>query len=385
MASIGYSRDWGEGRGRKAAAPQQIPARGWKDVLLRTFGEVNNDRVTLIAAGATYFLLLAIFPAVTAFVSIYGLFADPGTVVRQLSALENVVPAGGLDILRDQLVRVTSQGAPTLGLALVISLAIALWSASSGVGSMFQAMNVAYDEPERRNFFVLTGLTLLFTLLGIIAAAVMLGAVVAIPVVLGFVGLSEGLGWLVRIAGYVVMLLVLLTGIAVLYRFGPSRSQAKWRWITPGAVLAVIVIGIVSALFSWYAANIGHFDQTYGSLGALIGFMFWMWVSITAIIVGAELNAEMERQTARDSTVGRPHPMGQRHAAVADTLGSATDRDEPDDPRAGKSAEWVAGFEEARRLGPSTPRPAPRRLLPIAYAVPAAIALALVGRRMGRR
>ena len=271
----------------------------WKSVGLATGHRFGENRATLVAAGVTYFLLLALFPAVTAFVSIYGLFADGTTIAKNMALLSTVVPAGGLQIINDQLSRLTAQGAPTLGFALFVSLAIALWSASSGVKSLFEAMNIAYEVKETRNFFVLNAVALAFTLAGMVVAAIVLAVVVAMPIVFGFVGLGKGFEWLIQAAGYAVLALVMLLGIAALYRFGPSRPDAKWRWISPGAGLALIVIGTVSGLFSWYAANFAHFDKTYGSLGALIGFLFWMWVSNTAVIAGAELNAELDRQTGK--------------------------------------------------------------------------------------
>lgn len=361
-----------QARGRNADAPTEVPPRGWKDIALRTFREIGEDQVTLIAAGVTYYMLLALVPAITAFVSVYGLFADPATVREHVQLLAGIVPAGGLSIINDQLERLAAQDAPTLGFALLLSLAIALWSANAGAGALFQAMNVAYEEDEKRNFFVTTALSLAFTLAGVVGALVMVAVVVALPLVLGFLGLGEGFEWIVQGAGYLLLVGVLLAGLAALYRFGPSRRQARWRWITPGALVAVVAILVVSILFSWYAANFANFDKTYGSLGALIGMLTWMWLTMTAVIAGAELNAEIEHQTARDSTVGRQRPMGARDAVVADTLG-APGEDMPvgaDDPRAGRSAEWIEGFEAGRHEA-LRERPG----LPLAYAIPAAIAV----------
>jgi membrane protein len=372
MSSHARERAREDGRGRRADSPAEMPPLGWKDIGLRTLSEIGEDRVTLVAAGVTYYLLLALFPTITAFVSIYGLFADPATVRDHVSMLAALVPAGGLAVINDQLERLASEDAPTLGFALLLSLGIALWSASAGVKSMFEAMNVAYDEDEKRNVVVLSAIGLLFTLAGIVGALVMLGVVVALPLVFGFLGLGKGFEWLLQIAGYVLMVVVLLVGLAALYRFGPSRRQAKWRWITPGALAAALAILVVSALFSWYAANFANFDKTYGSLGALVGLLTWMWLTVTAVIAGAELNSEIEHQTARDSTVGRPRPMGARQARMADTLGAASD-DTPigeDDPRAGRSAEWVAGFEAGRHHARHPEKP-----LPLAYALPAALAV----------
>ncbi|RYG57980.1 MAG: YihY/virulence factor BrkB family protein, partial [Alphaproteobacteria bacterium] len=309
------------GRGRNADSPLDIPTAGWKDVLFRTYGEINDDRVTLIAAAVTYYLLLSLFPTITAFVSIYGLFADPATVADHIAMLSSIVPEGGMAIVNEQLAKLTSTGGTTLGVALLISVAIALWSASSGVKTMFEAMNVAYDERERRNFFVLNGTALVFTFSGIIGAMLMIAAAVIIPAALSFIGLGAGFEGLLRVGSYALLAVVLMIGLAALYRFGPSRQQAKWRWVSPGATLATAIILIVSLLFSWYAANFGKYDATYGSLGGLIALLTWMWVSITAVIIGAELNSEAERQTRRDSTIGVDSPLGQRNAVAADTVG----------------------------------------------------------------
>lgn len=360
-------------RGRNADAPQEIPPAGWKDVLFRTYREFNDDRVTLVAAAVTYYLLLSLFPTLTAFVSIYGLFTDPQTVADHINLLASVVPEGGMEIVNEQLTRLTSTGETTLGFALVISIAIALWSASSGVKTMFEAMNIAYDEREERNFFVLNGTALLFTLAGIVGAIIMIGAAVLVPTVLEFMGLGAGLEWLVRIGSYVLLALVLMLGLATLYRFGPSRQQAKWRWVSPGAILATVIILIVSVLFSWYAANFGNYDKTYGSLGGLIALLTWMWISVTAVIIGAELNSEAERQTRKDSTAGKDSPLGHRDAVAADTVGESAEKaDGEGGELAGKSPEWVAGYNAARQKF----RPERRQSLgAMAAALPMSIAL----------
>jgi len=357
-------------RGRQANSPAAIPARGWKDVLWRTFKEVGDDRVTLVAAGATYFLLLALFPTVSAVASVYGLFADPSQAQQHAAALAGVIPAGGLQIVDEQLQRLAAQPSGALSWALVVSIAVALWGSSSGVKTLFEAMNIAYDEREKRNFLVLNLTAILFTLGGVVAVALMLSVVVGIPVVLQFLGLGKGLEWLLWIGGYLVLAAALLFAIAVLYRFGPSRQQAKWRWITPGAVFATLVIGVLSGGFSWYAANFAKYDQTYGSLGGLIGFLFWIWVSVLAVIVGAELNAELEHQTARDSTVNAAAPM--RDATMADTLGEA----------AGDQGAAPTGSDDSPR-GPDTRVRRPR--LPIQYALPAVIGVLAMDRRRRSR
>ncbi|RYD82153.1 MAG: YihY/virulence factor BrkB family protein [Verrucomicrobiaceae bacterium] len=366
------------GRGRQASAPQAIPAKGWKDIVLRTFKEVGQDRVTLIAAGVTYFLLLALFPTLTAIISVYGLIVDASTVQEHVNRLAAYLPEGGRNIIDEQLTAFVQQDAPTLGIALGVSLALALWSASSGVKAIFEAMNVAYDEDEKRGFFVLNLTALLFTFAGVLGALFMLACVLGTPVILGFAGLGTSTDWLVQIVAYVLLAAVLFVGLAVLYRFGPSRQHARWRWITPGAVLAVVVITAVSALFSWYAASFAHYEKTYGSLGGLIGFLTWMWICLTAVIVGAELNSETEHQTAKDSTVGKDAPLGERNASMADTVGPASDAQGEDTVKdvTDRSPEWQAGFAAGRRQVQRHTRSPP-----LAVAIPAALAIEALRRR----
>jgi membrane protein len=315
--------------GQLANSPNEIPPLGWRDVAARVFHEVQDDRVMLIAAGSTYYMLIALVPGLALFMSIYGLFNDPLTVAKQTDLLIGVLPSGGLSIITDQLTRLAATGRPVLGVTLAISLAVALWSANAGVQSFFEAMNIAYDEAEKRNYFMRLLLGFVFTLGFAIAAILFLTVVVIIPVVMQFLYLGHGFDWLVKVASYALMLVLLMLGISLLYRFGPSRSQAKWRWLTPGAGFAVIGITVVSVAFSWYAANFSNYNATYGSLGALIGFLTWMWLSATVVIVGAEINSELEHQTSRDSTTGAPLPMGARGAYMADHVaavgGVATD------------------------------------------------------------
>ena len=376
MSNTSVDRARERGRGREADGPLQIPVKGWKDILVRTFAKIGKDRVTLIAAGVTYFLLLAIFPSITAVVSIYGLVADPLTVNQNVAALSSILPTGALNILDEQLTMITTQGTPTLGFALIVSLALALWSASAGIKSMFEAMNIAYDETEKRNFFQLSLLGLVFTVGGVIAAIAMFGTVIAIPLILGIFGFGTGLEWLVQIGSYVVLVAILFAGIAALYRFGPSRQQAKWRWVTPGAALSVAVVIIVSLLFSWYAANFANYDKTYGSLGALIGLLTWIWISVMVVIVGAELDSELEHQTAKDSTIGAPAPLGEREAMMADTVGKKAGTEKKVVDPFALSEDWQAGYAKGLRDGKL-----PQKRLPLQFALPLATLLGSLRRR----
>lgn len=308
-------------RGRDADAPTEIPQRGWKDILWRVYRAIVEDHVLLTAAGVTFYILLALVPTLSAFVSIYGLFNDRASVLDQVQLLVGLVPPGALEILRDQLTRLTSQSTDKLGITLIFSLAIALWSASAGVKAMFEAMNVAYHEREQRSFFVFNGLALLFTLGGAISAVLVLSVVLIIPAILNFLPAGHGLEWTVRVASYAAMMTVIALSIAALYRWGASREQAKWRWITPGAAFAAIALGLISVTFSWYVSNFSNNDATYGSLSAMIGLMTWLWISTTLVILGAEINSEIEHQTAQDTTTGEELPLGERGAHMADNVG----------------------------------------------------------------
>ncbi len=304
--------------GDDAASPTDIPPAGWYDIAKRTYYEVERDRVLAVAAGVTFYGLLALFPALAAFVSLYGLIASPETVVEHLSALATMMPAEGYELIREQALKLTAQGAGKLGLSLVVSLALSIWSANAGMKAMFDALNVAYGEDEKRGFVRLNLVSLAFTV-GVLVFALLGGfSVVAIPVLLERLYLGSITEPLIQIGRWPVLIVVLAAGLAVLYRFGPSRDQAQWRWVSPGALVAVLVWIVASIGFSWYVANFEDYDRTYGTVGAAIGLMMWMWISATIILVGAELNAESERQTDMDTTRGPPAPVGLRGADVAD-------------------------------------------------------------------
>jgi membrane protein len=311
-------------RGRHADRPDKIPARGWKDILVRTYHAMGENRITLVSAGVTFFTLLAIFPAVAALVSIYGLVADPATIAEQLNSLQGILPQGALDIIGDQIKHLNEKGSTTLGFSLVLGIVLSIWSANGGVKHVFDALNLVYNERESRNFVVLNLVSLGFTAGAVLFLVLALAAVVALPVILGAVGLGDG-GWWLALLRWPILVVVMLFALAVLYRYGPSRDAPRWRWATPGSAVAALLWLCGSLLFSWYVANFGKYNQTYGSLGAAIGFMTWIWLSTTIILLGAQLNAEMEHQTAQDTTVGEPQPLGARRARMADTVGTAAD------------------------------------------------------------
>jgi membrane protein len=311
------------GRGRRAESVWQIPWTGWKDILWRTYHEISADRLLMVAAGVVFYGLLAIFPAITAFVSLYGLFADAATVTEHLAFVSSLVPEGAFGIVQEQIDRIVAKGSATLSLTFLFGLALALWSTNAGMKAIIDGLNVIYDEDETRGFFKLTALSFALTVGAIAVMLLAIAAVVVLPLVLSFVGLSSYTEMLIGLARWPVLILLLLLGLAVLYRFGPNRTRPRWQWVSVGSAFAAVAWLLGSALLSWYLGSFANYDATYGSLGAGIGLMMWLWMSAIVVLVGAELNAETEHQTARDSTVGVEKPLGQRGAAMADTVGEA--------------------------------------------------------------
>ncbi len=304
--------------GRGAATPADIPARGWWDILKRTAQKFGENELLAEAASVTFFALLSIFPAIAALISLYGLVADPRTITEHLDTAAGFLPGGGLDIIREQVKRLTENPASSLGFGVILGIATALWSANQGSKAVFSALNNVYEEKEERGFIKLTAVTLGFTAAALVFLILLLTAVVVIPLVLDFVGLKSSTDLLVRVGRWPAVLVLLTLFLAALYRIGPSRNPAKWRWITWGSAFAAVAWVVLSLGFSWYVSHFGNYNKTYGSLGAVVGFMTWIWLSTTVILLGAQLNAEMEVQTEKDTTVGAAKPLGSRGATPAD-------------------------------------------------------------------
>lgn len=290
------------------AAGEQV-ASSWKSILRRTYDSLSDDRVLAVAAGVTFYGLLAVFPAIAALVSLYGLFADGATIQGNVDQFGNVMPGGAREVVTDQIQRVSAAGGGALGLSFIVGLAVALWGANAGVKALFDAVNVAYGAKEERGFFRLNLISLAFTLGTIVFVLAALGALVVVPIVVAYVGLGDVLEALLHYGRWPLMWVALALFLALLYRFGPTDSvNPKWRWISWGSASAALAWLAASALFSWYAANFGSYNATYGSLGAVIGFMTWMWISATVIIVGAELNSEIEK------AADEPHAQAPKNA-----------------------------------------------------------------------
>jgi membrane protein len=304
--------------GRTAHQPLHIPWRGWKQVLRRTFREVSSDRVSLIAAGCAFWATLSLFPALSMLVSLYGLVFDPQTVEPQLENIRHLLPAPAFELISERVRTLVSHPSSTLGASLLISTAIALWSASTGTKSLLSALNLAYEEEERRSFLRFQAVGLLMTLCAILGAILGLAILVLLPAVISFVGLSAHHQGLLQFGSVAVLIGFVLLALSLLYRFGPCRRAARWHWITPGSLVATLLWLVASVLFSFYVQHLSSYDATYGPLGAVAGIMMWFWVTAYVVLLGAELNAELELQTAEDTTSGGPRPMGERGAFVAD-------------------------------------------------------------------
>ena len=321
--SLQLARAAEAGRGRRALSLVDIPIKGWRDIAWRTFAEIGNDRLLAVAAGVVFYGLLALFPAITALVSSYALFADAATVGKHLAFAAALMPAGAFGIVEEQITRIAQTGGGQLGSAFLVGLLLAIWSANAGMKAMIDALNVIYDETEKRSFIKLNLLSLTMTLGAL--AFLLIAIVVVVPLVLSWFGIASWGEWAIALLRWPAIMIVIAFALAVLYRYGPSRREAKWRWLSVGAVVATLLWVAGSALLSWYLSNFADYNATYDSLGAGIGLMMWLWLTSIAVLIGAKLNAEIEHQTARDTTVGQTKPLGGRGAAMADTIGAAQD------------------------------------------------------------
>jgi membrane protein len=320
------ARGGGDDRGRDADRPGDVPAAGWKDVALRVKGEIKEDQVPLMSAGVAFYLLLALFPALAALVSLYGLFADPDQVAQQVTDLTGALPEEAQSLITDQLERITGE-TQGIGVTLAVSIAAALWAASSGVKHLIGAVNAAYDERETRKFLKLRGLSLALTVGAILFATVAIGVIAVLPALADELPFGSVGQTLVQVGSYIGLAIGFACGLAVLYRYAPDRDAPRWQWVSWGAAIATVVWILGSVAFSVYVSNFGSYGETYGSIGAVIVLMLWLMVTAFAVILGAEINSELEAQTAKDSTVGQPEPMGVRDAVKADNLGRAEARD----------------------------------------------------------
>jgi membrane protein len=335
------------GRGRLATRPEHIPHKGWFDIGWRVGVAYFGDRVGFVAGGVTFFMVLSLFPTLAAFVTLYGLFADPADAWSRLQFLYSILPSNVAQFLGGEMARLASNTQTQLTFTLVWTLLLSLWTANGGIKTLFYGLNVAYHEIEKRSLVRYNLVCLAFTLSGLTAVLLTAALVVGVPIVLSVFGLQEdfsGVAWL----RWPVLFVVYAAALTVIYRFGPSRQSARWRWLTPGALFAATLSLAVSFLFSWYLTTFVKTDS-YGPLAAFMGFLLWIWITVQIILMGAKVNAEIEHQTAIDTTTGSPLPLGQRGALVADSVG----------PRRGSPAADAFTLKHEERV---TDRAARRRI-----------------------
>lgn len=308
-------------RGREARTPAEVPPPGWRDVLLRVKERMSRDRLSIIAAGVAFYALMAIFPALVALVALYGLAFDPQQVTDQVAALGSMLPKEAADVLLGELRDLTQTDRTALGAGAIVGVVLAFWGASSGIRTLMQALNVAYNEDEKRGFFRFYGTALVLTLGALLGFACVIGTIVALPLAAGFLGLGPIAGTLVSLARWPIVAVAVMAGLAILYRYGPSREKPRWSWVSHGAAFATALWLAASVLFSLYVGHFGSYNKTYGSAGAVVILLTWFLLSAYVVLIGAEINAESERQTRRDTTTGAEKPLGQRGAYAADTVG----------------------------------------------------------------
>jgi membrane protein len=315
--------------GAGADQPKQIPAKGWLQVTKRAWKEAKTDQVPLLAAGVAFFSFLSLFPAMIASVMLYGLVADPQTVQRQAEELSQALPRDAASLITGQMESIVDSPQQGLGIGLAIALALALWSASGGVGQMLSAINIAYDEEESRGFVKRKALALLLTLGAILFVVVAVTLIAVAPVVLDAIFPSGAIRVLLEIARWVGLLVAVAVGLGILYRFAPDRDNPKFSWVTIGAAVATVIWLVASLGFSLYVDNFGSYGETYGALAGVVVLLLWLWITVYIVLLGAEINAEAEQQTVKDTTVGPTKPLGERDAVKADN----TPDEQPDDRR----------------------------------------------------
>jgi membrane protein len=306
--------------GEEADKPTEIPPRGWWQVVRRAMKESGADNVPILAGGVAYFGFLAIFPTIIAALTLYGLVADPQTVAAQVRDLSAALPQQAQPIVADQLQSVASASGRALGVGLVISLLAALWSASSGTGNLVKAVNLAYDEDETRGFLKVRGIALLLTLGAIVFVLLTLALVAVVPVVLNALPLGPLGTLLAQVVRWLLLVAVVVVALAVVYRVAPDRDRPRFAWVTTGSLVATALWIVGSILFSLYVNNFGSYNKTYGTIAGVVVLMLWLYLTSYIVLLGAEINAESERQTLQDTTRGEPAEMGERGAAAADEV-----------------------------------------------------------------
>lgn len=301
----GPRRGRGSPRGRGAARPTEVPPRGLKDVAVRVKGGVKRDDVSLLAAGVAFYSLLALVPTMVALVSLYGLVADPAEIESHVDNLFSAAPDEVQSLVESQLSSIVASSPSGLQLGALIGLAAALWTASNGVKNLMTAVTRAYHQEETRGFLRLRLTSLLLTFGLLLLGAAALGGLVIGPQLISDVGGARVARDVLMVVRWPLAAVVIVAALALIYRYAPNRADPRWKWVSPGAVVATVVWLIASVGFSLYTSNFGSYNETYGALGAVVVIMLWLYIGAYVIIAGAELNGELERQTSEDTTEGR--------------------------------------------------------------------------------
>lgn len=304
--------------GARADSPAEIPSRGWLEIAKRVFRSLGADHVSLIAGGVAFFAFLSIFPALSALVALYGLIVTPDQVATQVGQLASVLPPQAQQILNDRLVDLTSTSGDKLGWGLLLSVALSLWSANKGTAALVEGLNIVYNEEEKRHFIRLKLTTLAFTLAGFLGAICCLVLIVGISAAIASLGLARWLELIIALARWPVLATIFITALAMAYRFGPCRNDPKFRWVSVGSIVSTLLWLVLSAGFAYYVGNFGSYDEVYGSLAAVVITLLWLYLTVMTVLLGAEINGEMEAQTNKDTTVGPDRPIGERGAYYAD-------------------------------------------------------------------
>lgn len=322
----------------------QMPSTGWWDALKRSWAEMGKDNLSLIAAGVAFYGFSAMVPLLAATVLVYGLVARPETVLRQMEALTELLPAEAASLIGEQLMNVVASAEGKKGLGLLLALAIALWGATKGAGAIVTALNIAYEEEEGRGFVKRTLLNLAIVLGAVLGLIVAVGTITTLSHLERLIpGAPAVLVWIGKLVSWLALAGLVAAGAATLYRYGPDRDKAKWSWLTPGSIAAALGIGLLTVAFSIYVANFGNYNATYGSLGAVVVLLTWLYLSALVLLLGAELNSELEHQTERDTTRGPERPLGERGAEMADRVAPSPAKDDEHGHAKRRDERTVAG------------------------------------------
>lgn len=308
-------------RGRLAHRPRDIGPRGWWDVLWRVQDQLDADNVSIVAGGLALFALLAVFPSLAAAVAIYGIVASPDAIAAQMQSFSGMLPAATVDILQNQLQQLVSQRNDTLSVGAIIGIVIAIWSARKGMVALITAVNVAYNEHDRRSFLQRLVLSFTFTVCGVFGFVLMVLIGVAVPIVLAFIPLGTATEWVLLGVRWALLWVIAVSALSVLYRFAPHRTRPRWEWVNAGSIIAATLWLLGGFVFALYVRNFNSYGEAYGAIGGVVVMLMWFYVSAYVVILGAEINSELERQTLNDTTIGPEKPLGERGAFSADTVG----------------------------------------------------------------